>query len=93
MAEQPAIIAEGLGKRFGRLQALAGVDLRVRAGAVVAVLGPNGAGKTTMVRILCTLLRPDSGRAAVAGLDGPGEPGDDRAAVRAGPRRGAPAGR
>jgi daunorubicin resistance ABC transporter ATP-binding subunit len=69
VAEQPAIIAEGLGKRFGQLQALAGVDLQVRAGAVVAVLGPNGAGKTTMVRILCTLLRPDSGRAAVAGLD------------------------
>jgi len=69
VAERPAIRAEGLGKRFGRLQALAGVDLWVAAGAVVALLGPNGAGKTTMVRILCTLLRPDAGRAEVAGLD------------------------
>jgi ABC-2 type transport system ATP-binding protein len=69
MAEQPAILAEGLGKRFGQLQALAGVDLQVPAGAMVALLGPNGAGKTTTVRILCTLLLPDAGRAEVAGLD------------------------
>lgn len=69
MAERLAIVAEGLGKRFGKVQALAGVDLQVPEGAVVAVLGPNGAGKTTTVRILCTLLPPDSGRAAVAGLD------------------------
>ena len=69
VAERPAVFAEGLGKRFGRVQALAGVDLRVPAGAVVALLGPNGAGKTTTVRILCTLLRPDAGGAKVAGLD------------------------
>jgi ABC-2 type transport system ATP-binding protein len=69
VGEQPAIVVEGLGKRFGTVQALAGVDLRVPAGGVVGLLGPNGAGKTTMVRILSTLLRPDAGRAWVAGLD------------------------
>jgi daunorubicin resistance ABC transporter ATP-binding subunit len=69
MAEQPAIVASGLGKRFGQLQALTGVDLQVPAGAVAALLGPNGAGKTTTVRILSTLLPPDAGRAQVTGLD------------------------
>lgn len=69
MDEQPAIVTEGLGKRFGAVQALAGVDLQVPAGDVVGLLGPNGAGKTTMVRILSTLLRPDTGQARVAGLD------------------------
>ncbi len=64
-----AIVAEGLGKRFGQVTALDGVDLDLPAGGVLGVLGPNGAGKTTMVRILATLLRPDSGRAVVAGSD------------------------
>jgi oleandomycin transport system ATP-binding protein len=64
-----AIQAEGLVKRFGRTTALAGVDLAAREGSVLGVLGPNGAGKTTAVRILATLLRPDSGRATVGGLD------------------------
>jgi ABC-2 type transport system ATP-binding protein len=64
-----AIVAEGLVKRFGAVEALAGVHLRVPAGTVLGLLGPNGAGKTTVVRILTTLLRPDTGRAWVAGLD------------------------
>ena len=64
-----AIRIEGLGKSFGKTVALAGVDLEVPAGIVYGLLGPNGAGKTTIVRILATLLRPDSGRAYVAGLD------------------------
>ena len=64
-----AIAAEGLGKRFGRVHALDGVDLELPAGAVLGVLGPNGAGKTTLVRILATLLKPDRGRARVAGFD------------------------
>ncbi len=70
-----AIMAEGLGKRFGRVLALDGVDFELPAGGVLGVLGPNGAGKTTMVRILATLLTPDRGRARVAGLDVVEHPG------------------
>jgi ABC-2 type transport system ATP-binding protein len=69
VGEQPAILTDGLHKRFGDVHALAGADLQVPAGSVVAVLGPNGAGKTTLVRILTTLLPPDAGHARVAGLD------------------------
>ncbi|MFI5834696.1 ATP-binding cassette domain-containing protein [Micromonospora sp. NPDC051300] len=64
-----AFEAEGLVKRFGTTTALAGIDLAARRGTVLGVLGPNGAGKTTAVRILATLLRPDSGRATVGGHD------------------------
>jgi ABC-2 type transport system ATP-binding protein len=64
-----AIRAVGVEKRFGKTQALHGVDLAVRTGTVCALLGPNGAGKTTMVRILTTLLRLDAGRAWVAAYD------------------------
>jgi oleandomycin transport system ATP-binding protein len=64
-----AIEARGLVKRFGKTQALDGVDLTARAGTVLGLLGPNGAGKTTAVRILATLLRPDSGEARVCGFD------------------------
>ena len=65
----PAIVAEGLGKRFGHVTAIDGVGLELPAGGVLGVLGPNGAGKTTTVRILATLLKPDRGRAWVAGFD------------------------
>jgi oleandomycin transport system ATP-binding protein len=64
-----AIEARDLVKRFGRTIAVNGVDLAVPAGSVVGVLGPNGAGKTTIVRMLATLLRPDSGQATVGGYD------------------------
>ncbi|WP_433462367.1 ATP-binding cassette domain-containing protein [Spirillospora sp. CA-128828] len=64
-----AIAAEGLRKRYGDTEALAGLDLRVPAGTVHGLLGPNGAGKTTAVRILTTLARPDGGTARVAGHD------------------------
>jgi ABC-2 type transport system ATP-binding protein len=63
------IYAEGLSKRYKATEALAGIDLDVPAGTVCGLLGPNGAGKTTAVRVLTTLLRPDGGRAEVAGLD------------------------
>jgi ABC-2 type transport system ATP-binding protein len=69
MSNRPAILAEGLQKHYGETLALAGLDLAAEEGSVLAVLGPNGAGKTTAVRILTTLLRPDAGRAQVAGLD------------------------
>ncbi|GAA2605284.1 daunorubicin resistance protein DrrA family ABC transporter ATP-binding protein [Dactylosporangium fulvum] len=64
-----AIEATGLAKSYGTVKVLTGVDLRVAPGTVFSLLGPNGAGKTTTVRILATLLRPDAGRARVAGHD------------------------
>ncbi|WP_264923928.1 ATP-binding cassette domain-containing protein [Streptomyces sp. A012304] len=64
-----AVTVRGLVKHYGETKALDGVDLDVREGTVMGVLGPNGAGKTTLVRILSTLLTPDSGRATVAGYD------------------------
>jgi ABC-2 type transport system ATP-binding protein len=63
------IMAEGLEKHFGATHALRGLDLDVAEGKILALLGPNGAGKTTAVRILTTLLKPDAGRAEVAGID------------------------
>jgi oleandomycin transport system ATP-binding protein len=70
MAGMTTVIeAEGLTKRFGATQALAGVDLHAESGRVLALLGPNGAGKTTIVRILATLLKPDSGQARLCGYD------------------------
>jgi ABC-2 type transport system ATP-binding protein len=63
------IVAEGLGRRFGEIVAVDGIDLRVGAGEVFGFLGPNGAGKSTTVRMLTTLLRPTAGRAWVAGRD------------------------
>jgi len=67
--KRPMIVAEGLEKHFGTTHALRGLDLDVAEGTILALLGPNGAGKTTAVRILTTLLKPDAGRAEVAGVD------------------------
>ncbi len=64
-----AIHATGMVKRYKGLTALDEVDLDVKKGTVLGLLGPNGAGKTTMVRLLTTLLKPDSGSATVAGVD------------------------
>ncbi|WIY01385.1 ATP-binding cassette domain-containing protein [Amycolatopsis mongoliensis] len=64
-----AVQVRGLVKTYRATRALDGVDLDIPAGRVLGLLGPNGAGKTTAVRILTTLLRPDSGSARVAGFD------------------------
>ncbi len=64
-----AVVAEGLVKIYKDVRALDGLNLRVPTGTVLGVLGPNGAGKTTAVKILTTLIRPDSGSATVAGVD------------------------
>ena len=66
-----SVIAENLIKTYrnGEVKALNNLSLDVEEGTVLGVLGPNGAGKTTTVRILATLLKPDSGHASVAGLD------------------------
>ena len=69
-----AVRAEALVKTFGSTRALDGIDFEIPTGTVLGLLGPNGAGKTTAVRILTTLLRPDSGRAWVAGHDVQAEP-------------------
>jgi len=66
---EPTVEACGLRKAFGGVQALDGLSLAVPTGSVLGLLGPNGSGKTTTVSILATLLRPDAGRAIVAGLD------------------------
>jgi ABC-2 type transport system ATP-binding protein len=62
-----AIEVDRLTKSFGRLRALAGVSLRLRAGEVYGLLGPNGSGKTTLIRALLGMVRPDSGQVRVLG--------------------------
>ena len=70
MGDRDVVIqTQSLGKRFGRVQALDGLNLDVRAGEVLGFLGPNGAGKTTTMRLLMGYLRPTSGSARVHGLD------------------------
>lgn len=76
-----AISAHGLVKRFGDVQAVNGIDLDVPRGMIFAILGPNGAGKTTLMRMLATLLKPDSGQATIMGHDLATRPQDVRAAI------------
>src|ERR1700683_1926482 len=65
----PAIVVRQLDKRFGEVHAVRGVDFDVQTGEVFGFLGPNGAGKTTTINMLCTLAKPTSGSATVAGHD------------------------
>ena len=75
------IRATGLVKRYKDVEALAGLDLDVAEGKVLALLGPNGAGKTTAVRVLTTLLKPDAGSAVVAGVDVVADPDGVRSRI------------
>ena len=77
-AENPAIAARGLTKRFGRTTVVDGVDLSIQQGSIFGFLGPNGAGKTTTIRMLTGLTTPTSGEATVCGT-----PVTDRASLRA----------
>src|SRR5215471_20008464 len=76
-----AVRVEGLEKAYGKVRALRGLDLTAEAGSILGILGANGAGKTTTVRILATLLRPDAGRAEVAGFDVVAQPDQVRMRV------------
>jgi len=76
-----AIATEQLVKRYGEIEAVRGIDLSVMPGEIFGFLGPNGAGKSTTISMLCTLLRPTSGRAAVASFDVVRDPGAVRARI------------
>jgi ABC-2 type transport system ATP-binding protein len=69
MPTPPAVMTDGLSKRYGTSEVLHDLDLRVDSGEVFGFLGPNGAGKTTTIRLLLGLLRPTRGRAEIFGLD------------------------
>jgi ABC-2 type transport system ATP-binding protein len=69
----PAILVQGLVKRFEEIEAVRGIDFEVHPGETFGFLGPNGAGKSTTINMLCTLVRPSGGRALVAGHDVRGE--------------------
>ena len=73
-----AVRVTGLTKRFGDVQALAGIDFEIPEGTIFGLLGPNGAGKTTAVRILATVHRPDAGTAEVLGYDVVNDPHEVR---------------
>ena len=78
---EPAIVADGLVKSFGDIEAVKGVSFEVPEGKVLGLLGPNGAGKTTAVRMLTTLAKPDGGTARVLGFDVRKDPQRVRAAI------------
>jgi len=78
MAE-PGVVATGVRRSFGPVQAVRGIDLTARPGEVTALVGPNGAGKTTLLLVLATLLVPDAGAVTVAGFDPVTQPDEVRA--------------
>jgi ABC-2 type transport system ATP-binding protein len=76
-----SVVVDGIGKSYGQVQALRGINFEVGRGEVIGLLGPNGAGKTTTVDILSTLTRPDRGRALVAGHDVVADPAGVRRSI------------
>ncbi|NNH71785.1 daunorubicin/doxorubicin resistance ABC transporter ATP-binding protein DrrA [Nocardia uniformis] len=78
---EPAVYVEDVRKSFGDVHALQGISFTASRGSVLGILGPNGAGKTTMVKVLSTLLRPDSGTAIVAGHDVRADPAGVRRSI------------
>ena len=75
------IVADGVTKSFGNIQALRGIDLKVKKGEFVTVFGPNGAGKTTLIKLLATLTKPTSGKVSIANHDIKKEPDKVRALI------------
>src|SRR4051812_9869365 len=73
------VVATGVRRSFGAVEAVRGIDLTASAGEVTALVGPNGAGKTTLLLVLATLLVPDAGTVRVAGYDPVSEPDSVRA--------------
>ncbi len=76
-----AIETHDLTKRYGYRPVLSGVDLYVKPGEFLVLFGPNGAGKSTLIRILCTLMKPSSGTAKVAGYNIADDPDRVRASI------------
>jgi ABC-2 type transport system ATP-binding protein len=76
-----AVETRGLGKRFGQIEAVRSLDLRVREGEMFGLVGPDGSGKTTTVRMLCGILSPTSGSASVLGFDLEGEAGEIKSRI------------
>ena len=81
MSDEIALMAQGLSKSYGRVQALRGVDLEVQRGEIFGYLGPNGAGKTTTIRCLLDLIRPNGGTVRVLGIDPQANPVEARAKI------------
>jgi ABC-2 type transport system ATP-binding protein len=81
MNQSAALLARGLSKSYGRVQALRGVELEVRRGEIFGFLGPNGAGKTTTIRCFLDLIRPSGGTVRVLDLNPQQEPVAVRARV------------
>lgn len=87
VAAQPAIVADGLARRFGAVEAVRGVSMTIARGEIFGLVGPDGSGKTTVMRMLAGVLRPDAGAIALEGIDVVGEPERAKAVLSYMPQR------